>query len=283
MRLTGDRALTKMRAMRARVVAGLRTRPAAFALAVTALLLIAAGVAADGWMLTIPSYVPAPCTQSSNIVTITSDGTYCEGPNPAIQPWLGLVLAALGVGLLVMDWTVDRRPFERPRQGWKSLRAWGAPLLWLALVPIIAAPVGYLVLGWEVRKPTCQIAYGFLFGSSSECPVSALVPSVLIPGLLNLVPFRWLWIADPRTRIAAISASTLGVAGLVGSLWELFAQGPTFEVDSDFIVPSLPPPGPSGLALGTVIWLLTLIALLVIAKLPVGRAASRLLTPSPAG
>jgi hypothetical protein len=270
--------------MRSRLVAGLRTRPGSFALALSALLLIAAGFAVDSWMLTIPSHVRAACTDSSsNITYITADGTYCEGPNPLIQPWLGVVIAALGVGVLVMAWTVDRRPFERPRQGFRAFRAWGAPLLWLALVPIIAVPLASFLFDSEVREPTCQITPGFIFGYTAECPVSALVPSVLIPGLLNLVPLRWLWTANPRTRIAAVVASALGAAGLVGGLWDLFAQGPMVEVNSSFFLPALPPQGPYGFALGMDIWLLTLISLLVIAKLPLGMADFKRVTRTPAG
>src|SRR5207249_3605258 len=210
-------------------------------------------------MVSLPSNVPTSCTESGV-------GTYCAmGPNPAIQLWLGLVMVALGIGLLVIAWRFDRRPNQRPRQGWEALRSWGAPLLWLAVIPIVAVPVAFIVAGWEVRRPSCQI-YVFI-GATAECPVSTLIPSVLIPGLLNLVPLRWLWAADPRTRIAAIAASMLGVAGLVGSLWALVAQGPVVTIDYGIFLPPLPPPGQSGVGFGTVIWVATLIALLVIAKL----------------
>src|ERR1700693_709751 len=272
-----------MRPMRSRLVAGLHTRPGSFALALNALLLIAAGFAVDSWMLNTPSHVRAACTDSRVDTTyITADGNYCEAPNPLIQPWFGVVIAALGVGVLVMAWTVDRRPLERPRRGFRAFRAWGAPLLWLALVPIIAVPLASSLFDSEVRA-TCQITPDFIFGYTAECPVSALVPSVLIPGLLNLVPLRWLWTANPRTRIAAVVASALGAAGFVGGLWGLYVQGPTVEVNSGFVLPDLPPQGPYGLALGTAIWLLTLISLLVIAKLPLGMADFKLATRTPAG
>lgn len=247
-------------------------------------MLIAAGFAVDAWMLNIPSHVRAACTDSTADTTyITANGTYCEGPNPMIQPWFGVVITALGVGVLVMAWRVDRRPFERPRQGFRALRAWGAPLLWLALVPIIAVPLASFLFDSEVREPTCQITPEFIFGYTAKCPVSALVPSVLIPGLLNLVTLRWLWTANPRTRIAAVVASALGAAELGGGLWGLFAQGPMVEANSNFFGPDLPPLGPYGFTLGTVIWLLTLLSLLVIAKLPLGMADFKLATRTPAG
>ena len=243
-----------------RLAGRLRTRLGAFALGVSSLLLIAAGVALDGWMITLPSNVPTSCTESGV-------GTYCaESPNPAIQLWLGLVVVALGIGLLVIAWRFDRQPNERPRQGWEALGSWGAPLLWLAVIPIVALPVALILAGWEVRRPSCQIY--FFVGATAECPVSTLMPSVVIPGLLNLVPMRWLWTTDPRTRIAAIAASMLGVAGLVGSLWALIAQGPVVTIEYGLFPLALPPPGLSGAGFGTVIWVATLIALLVIAKLP---------------
>jgi hypothetical protein len=269
--------------MRSRLAAGLRTRGGSFAVALSALLLIAAGYAVDSWMLNIPSHVQAACTDSHVDTTYLTDGTYCEAPNLLIQPWLGVVIAALGVGVLVMAWTVDRRPFERPRQGFRALHAWGAPLLWLALVPIIAVPLASFLFNSEVREPTCQITPDFIFGYTAECPVSAFVPSVLIPGLLGLVPLCWLRTANPRTRIAAVVASALGAAGLLGGLWGLFAQGPMVEVSSGFVLPNLPPQGQYGFALPADIWLLTLISLLVIAKLPLGMAHSTLLTRTPAG
>ncbi|MHB8613641.1 MAG: hypothetical protein ACYDAL_14640 [Candidatus Dormibacteraceae bacterium] len=247
----------------------MRTRPAAFALALSSLLLIAAAVAVDGWMVSLPTHVRAACTDSPNNVTyITPSGTYCEGPNPLMQLWLGPLIAVLGIGLFVVAWRLDRRPGERPRQGWNAVRAWGAPLLWLAAIPAASALLGYLILSWELSGPSCETTY--FFGSTSICPVSAVVPSVLVPGLLYLVPVRWLSATNPRRRSAATAASVLGVASLVGFLWALFSQGPTIEIDSGILSPPLLPPGEAGFVIGTVGWLSALIALLVIAKLPLG-------------
>jgi hypothetical protein len=251
-----------MRTVWGRLAGGLRTRPGAIALALSSLLFIAGGVAVDGWMSSLPSNVATSCTESGGVTSCAMR------PNPAVQLWVGLMIAALGMGLWVLAWKLDRRAHERPRQGWGALRAWGAPLLWLAAVPVVALPVAFLLVGWEVREPTCKI-YAFI-GATAECPVSALVPSVLVPGLLNLVPLLWLRNADQRTRIAAIAASVLGLAGLVGSMWGLLAQGPVVTIDYGIFLPPLPPPGASGLGFGTVVWLSSLIALLVIAKIPLG-------------
>ena len=95
-----------------RLYAGLRTPRGAFSLAVGSLLLIAAGVALDVWMLSLPSLARTPCNGSSDIFTFVSadgGGIYCEGSNPLIQPWLGLLVAAVGVGFLVMSWRFERR------------------------------------------------------------------------------------------------------------------------------------------------------------------------------
>jgi len=247
----------------------MRTRPAAFALAFSSLLLIAVGVVLDGWMATLPSNVRAACTDAaSNSTYVTASGTYCEGPNPLIQLWLGPLIAALGIGILVAAWRVDRRPGERPRQGWTALRAWAAPLLWLAVIPAVAVPLGYAILSQEMSGSSCQTTNGFI-GSTSICPVSVVVPSVLVPGLLYLVPLRWLTGTNPKRRTAAVTASVLGIACLVGFGWALSSEGPTVEIDSG-VLPPLLPPGEIGFAIATIGWLSALIALLVIAKLPLG-------------
>jgi hypothetical protein len=94
-----------------------------------------------------------------------------------------------------------------------------------------------------------------------------------VPGLLYLVPVRWIRTSNPRKRIAAITASFLGVTSLAGFLWALFTQGPRIEIDSG-LLPALLPPVDAGLVIGTVGWLMALIALLVIAKLPLGSGAA---------
>jgi len=241
---------------------------AAFSVALASLLLVAAGVAVDGWMTLQPLHVRAACSDSANNITyITPTGSYCEGPNPAIRPWLGVLIAVLGLGLLFVAWKLDRRSDALPRQGWKAFRAWAAPLLWLAAIPAVSVLLGYFVLAAVVNRQSCQMTYEFI-GSTAICPVSALIPAVLVPGLLYLVPLRWLWTTNPRRRIAAITASILGVGSVTAWFWALFSQGPTIEIDSGILPPVLPP-GAAGLAIGAVSWLLTLIALLAIAKLQV--------------
>ena len=81
------------------------------------------------------------------------------------------------------------------------------------------------------------------------------------------MPVRWLGTSTPRKRIAAITALALGAATVAGFVLALRAEGPTIEVDYGALVFPLLPPGLSGLVIGGVGWLLTLIALLVIAKL----------------
>ena len=247
------------------VAGALRTRWGAFALAITSMLVIAAGVTIDGRMTTLPSYVATSC----------ANGVCAEEPNPAIQLWVGLLVVALGIGLLVAAWTVDHRPGEQSRKGWDALRTWGDPLLWLAVIPIVAVPMGVAIAAGAIREPTCQILVAPFVGPvGADCPASALLPSVLIPGLLNLVPLRWLWTSDPRTRIAAIAASVLGFTCLTASLWALLAQGSVVRINFSFFGPPYYPPG-GGPFLGFQVnaWLMTLIALLVIAKLPVAEAS----------
>jgi hypothetical protein len=248
---------------RAALARALRTRWGAFALAMTSILLMAGGVLTDGWMSTLPSNVIASCT--ADVCT--------ERPNPAIQLWLGLVLVALGVGLMVAAWKLDRRPGERSRQGWTALRAWGNPLLWLAVLPVVAVPLTLAIAAGAVREPDCKILSAWFVGPvEADCPVATLLPSVLIPGLLNLVPLRWLWARDPRPRMAAITASVIGIAALLDALGELVASGPVVYINVGLFALPYTPPGL--LSRGVVFWLAALIALLVIAKLPAGQPAA---------
>lgn len=232
-------------------------------LALVSLVLLCGGVAVPVWMSTLPPN--ASCTYFGS-------GSICDySPNPLDQRWVGLVLVAAGIGLLVIAWRFDRLPGQRPRQGWTALRTWGAPLMWLAIIPVIAGPATFLIASSSVNEHSCKSWSNYLLPGvgGADCPALVFLPSVVIPGLLNLIPVRWLRAKDPRTRIAAIVGSFLGLAGLAASLYALHSLGPTISWDFGFFVPTLPPPQQAGLAFGTVVWLSTIIALLVIAKLPV--------------
>lgn len=233
------------------------------ALAYVALALPCAGVGVDLWMSNLPPV--ASCTY-------VGSGSICDySTSPWDQRWVGVVLAAAGFGLLPVAWRLDRWPGARPRHTWTALRRWAAPLLWFAVIPVIAGPMEFLIAGSSVNRHTCQMWAAYFGNGGADCPASVFLPSVLIPGLLNLIPLWWLRARDPRTRLAAIVGSCLGIVGLAASLIELHALGPTISWDFGFLLPTLPPTQEAGLAFGTVVWLSTFIALLVIAKLPLNR------------
>ncbi len=145
-------------------------------LALVSLVLLCAGVAVPVWMSNLPAI--ASCTPGGGICDYHS--------SPLDQRWVGLLLAAAGVGLLVIAWRFDRKPSQRSRQGWKALRTWGAPLLWLAIIPVIA--------GSSVNEHSCKTWSNSLLPGvgGADCPAFVFVPSVVIPGLLNLIPLWWL-------------------------------------------------------------------------------------------
>jgi len=241
----------------------LKSRAGVLMLALVSLVLLGGGVAVPLWMSTLPAI--ASCTYSGS-------GSICDySYNPLDQRWVGLVLVATGLGLLVIAWRFDRRPGARPRHGWTALRTWGAPLLWLVIIPVIAGPATFLIAGFSVNEHSCKTWSNSLLPGvgGADCPALVFVPSVVIPGLLNLIPLRWLRSKDPRTRIASIVGSCLGIVGLAASLIELHALGPTISWDFGFLLPNPPPPQQGDFAFGIVVWLSALIALLVIAKLPV--------------
>ena len=233
-----------------------RRAAVAFGLALTSFGLIWGGVAVDVWMANLPS-VDTPC------------GVGCiQGhTNPLDQRWVGVVLVTLGLVLLVFAWQADRRPAARPRQGWKPVWSWGAPLLWLLFIPLIAGPATYLIAANNAYDRSCHVSFGW-FSGGSDCPAYVFIRSVVLPGLLNLVPVWWLRRNDGgRGWIAAVVASLLGVGGLATSLFVFQSLGPEISWDFGFFLPNLPPIQQAGLPFGVVLWLATIIALLVIAKL----------------
>jgi len=262
-----------MNAIRGSLWRGLRSRPGVLMLALVSLLLLCAAVAVPIWMSSLPAI--ASCTYSGS-------GSICQyHTSPLDQEWIGLILAAAGAALLVIAWRLDRSPSRKPRQGWQVLRTWGAPLLWLAVIPVIAGPMTDLIAGFSVNAHSCNISENSLLPGvgGADCPALVFLPSVVVPGLLNLIPFWWLRADDQRTRIAAIAASLLGIAGLAGSLIALHSLGSVISWDSGLFLPTLPPPQGADVAFGTVVWLASLVALLVIAKIPVAGSGRRLGEP----
>ena len=175
-----------------RLGARLRTPRGAFALAVGSLLLIAAGVALDLWMLNLPSHARTACNGSPDILTfVTGDGaTYCEGSNPLIQPWIGVLMTAVGVGFLVMSWRFERR------------------------------------VGWILHRGTTGVAHAsvlaalglpFLVFTSGSCGLSADVGGYQVLTGFDLPSFDFLVISGPVRHIGPNPAIALLIlAALVG-------------------------------------------------------------------
>ena len=213
-------------------------------------------MAVDVWMANLPA-----------IDTSCGPGCTQGHTNPLDQRWVGVLLFTLGLVLLVFAWQADKRPGARPRQGWKSLWSWGAPLLWLVFIPVIAGPVTYVLVGGAAHDRSCQISVGPFGGGGSDCPAGVYLPSVVLPGLLNFVPLFWLLSRLRRRRVAAAVATLIGIAGFATSILVLRSLGPTVRWDFGFLFPNLPPTQQAGLPFWVVLWLAAIIALLVIAKL----------------
>jgi hypothetical protein len=112
----------------------------------------------------------------------------------------------------------------------------------MATIPIVTVPLTAAITAAVARTPTCNVTYHFFIGMSADCPTGTIVPALVLPGLLNLVPLRWLLAADPRMRLAAITASALGIAEFGLPVVSLLSQGPRIVFDSGFL-PPYPPPG----------------------------------------
>jgi hypothetical protein len=237
-------------------VAKPRRGAVAFGLALASFVLMCGGVALAFWMANLPA-IDTPC----------GPGCIQGHTNPADQPWVGAVLVAIGLVLLPFAFIADHRPGVRPRQGWKSLRSWGAPLLWLVVIPVVEGPATYLIAGSNAFDRSCHVSFGW-FSGGSDCPTGVFLPSVVVPGLLNFVPLWWLRKPGLRVRVAAVVATMTGIIGFVASIVVLYSLGPTTSWDFGFLLPNLPPHQAADLGFGAVVWMTAVIALLVIAKLP---------------
>lgn len=219
--------------------------------------LIVGGPVLSLWMMSLPP-----------IETSCGVGCTQNHESPLEQPWVGAILLVGGAVLLAVALQLDHRAGARRRTGWKTLWSWGAPLIWLAVIPVIAGPATFLIAGSNAYDRSCHVSFGW-FSGGSDCPPRVYLPSVVIPGLLNLVPIWWLLRARGRRRLlAAVVATVLGIAGLATSVIVLFALGPEIDWNFGLYGPNPPPTQAADFSFGVVFWLMAIIALLVIAKLP---------------
>ena len=223
-----------------RLAGGVRTPRGAFALAAGSLLLIAAGVALDVWMISLPVDVRAPCTDSPDIVTyITAAGTYCEGPNPLIQPWLGLLMAAVGVGFLVVSWRFERRVGWLLHRGVTGLaHASVIPALGLPFVVLSSGSCGLSadVSGYQVLTGFDFPSIDFLVASG---PVRHFGPSpamalLIVAALVGAGASGW---RDRRSDLLRLGTAAGGIAAVFVALAVLPSTvdvaGVTFHFDPD--------------------------------------------------
>ncbi len=240
-------------------MAPLSTRWGSFLLASTSWLAIGAAIAVFGSAINNRFYPPI----------CNADRTICDYPNPPpVDPRmvLGVCLLGIGAGIFIAAWKLDRREGERPRGSWANFWTWSPPLVWLALIPMATLPLTVIVLQIAAGPPNCELTPGF-FGASADCPVGAIVPVLVLPGLLNLQPLLRLTAADPRARLAGIVGSALGIAQLGIPVLGLLSEGPRIEVDSGFLLPPYPPLPLPILGIGIILWLSSMLAMLVIAKI----------------
>lgn len=220
------------------LASALRTPRGAFLLAFGALLVIAGGVTAFGWMLNLPN-VRVPCSESTVRVTyITPTGTYCEGPNPFEQPALAVIAVLIGIALLIVSWRLERRV------GWMVHRlttglTHGSVLFALSLPFVVfslgsCGPSGF-VSGYQMLKgfdfPVSDLnlspIYAQHFGPN---PAIIVLVGVAVIGLAASMWPGWksdiVRLVSAAIGIAAVSAALLFVPhGLVFTGTELYVDG----------------------------------------------------------
>jgi hypothetical protein len=209
-------------------------------LAFGALVMIAGGVTAFGWMLNLPN-VRVPCSEPAVRVTyITPTGTYCEGSNPFEQPWLAVLVVVIGIVLLIVSCRLERRV------GWMVHRlitglTHGSVLFALSLPFVVfsfgsceaSAPVsGYQMLnGFDL--PVSDLNLSPIF-SQHFGPNPAIVVLVTV-AVIGLAASMWpgsksdvVRLASAGIGIASVFAASLFVPhGLVFNGLELYVDGGT--------------------------------------------------------
>jgi len=172
-------------------------------------------------------------------------------------------------------------------------------MLWIVLAPIVTVPSTWalttFIIGTNACNPIVE-PFTFLGPSGYSCQVGPLL-TALAPGLLNLAPILWLRSRNPKTRVAAITATTLGVVRLAfpalamvviagdhsvsaSSLGALPCNGGCTYVLSSWLLPAFPNSGTyligdqwvalvanfDVLAISVLMWLLTFVVLIAMAR-----------------
>jgi hypothetical protein len=220
------------------LASALRTSRGAFVLAFGALLMIAGGVTAGGWMLNLPD-VRVPCSESAVRVTyITPTGTYCEGSNPFEQPSLAVLAVLIGIALLIVSCRLERRV------GWMVHRlttglTHGSVLFALSLPFVVfslgscgpsAVVSGYQMLkGFDLPVSDLNLSPNFAqhFGPN---PAIIVLVAVAVIGLAASMWPGWksdvVRLVSAGIGIAAVSAAFLMVPrGVVFNGTELYVDG----------------------------------------------------------
>jgi hypothetical protein len=172
-----------------------------------------------------------------------------------------------------------------PEQVSRSSGQWGWPLLYIVLVPVVTVPLTLWLTGLMIKTDACVSQAAFI-GGEAVCQPGPLLLA-LAPGLLNLAPILWLWSHDPKTRFAAITATILGGLRLIVPALAVVATAQSdaclmagqegclvysgITQPGDYIHWGLAPAMPNSeslfvLGLSFSLWLVTLIAIPVIAK-----------------
>src|SRR5258706_11955338 len=224
------------------LASALRTPRGAFLLAFGALLTIAGGVAAFGWMLTLTN-VRVPCTESIVRVTyVTETGTYCEGPNPFEQPALAVIAVVLGVGLLIVSWRLERRV------GWMVHRlitglTHGSVLVALSLSFVVfsfgsCGPSGFvsgyqMLTGFDLPLSDLNLPpiYAQHFGPN---PAIIVLVAVAVIGLAASMWPGW------KSDIVRLVSAASGIAA-VSAAFLLVPHGLVFTGDELYVDPGIGP------------------------------------------
>jgi hypothetical protein len=145
---------------------------------------------------------------------------------------------------------------------------WHWLFVWITFIPVVTIPVTAVLtdrIAYGIPG-ACQVTPGF-FGAVPECPRTAIL-LMLTPGLLNLVPLWWLLSRDPKTRLAALAAGSLGLLRLVVPATAVLASQDGAQTIGSFLWTGFPNAGygPPFALLGIALWLATFPTWFIVAR-----------------
>jgi len=192
-----------------------------------------------------------------------------EDPDVIVPLAIFAVFVAGGVTILLRRALAAHRSAEGSRGGPSWLQLSLLPYLVGLTLPFVTVPLTIFWVDQVTGTSVCVTVPSLAIDKVWHCERNSVLLT-LLPGVLNLLPFAWLASRLAEVRRAAVVAGSLGAARLTIPVVLLFAEGPTVRLFGSYQFP----PAQAGnwsLVASPVLWLLTLVATVSVARSTSGR------------